>query len=239
MTAAWLLPVVATIVAAATGGIVANVLPNVQHALWTIIISYILWGIGLPFAMMILVVYFQRLTMYSLPPREVIVSVFLPLGPIGQGAFGIMTLGRDALNIFPRTQTIPEEPGTPGSIGGQVFYALGLYIGLILWGFGIVWLFFAIGAITRHKFPFNLGWWSFTFPLGVYATATTQIAQELPSRFFRVLGTIYSLAVVALWAVVFVATVRKSWSGEIFVAPEAESKKTDGNEGATGAQTDA
>lgn len=108
-----------------------------------------------------------------------------------------------------------------------------------MWGFGIVWLFLALAAITRHKFPFNLGWWSFTFPLGVYATATTQIAVELPSRFFRVLGTIYSLVVVALWAVVFVETCRKAWTGEIFVAPEAESKKTSRNEGVTGAQVDA
>ena len=36
MTAAWLLPIVATIVAAGSGGVVANVLPNPHHALWTI-----------------------------------------------------------------------------------------------------------------------------------------------------------------------------------------------------------
>lgn len=85
MTAAWLLPIVSTIVAAASGGIVADVLPNPQHALWTLTISYILWGTGVPLAMFTLVLYFQRLTMHKLPPREVIVSVFLPLGPLGQG----------------------------------------------------------------------------------------------------------------------------------------------------------
>ena len=36
MTAVWLLPIVSTIVAAASGGIVAEVLPNPQHALWTV-----------------------------------------------------------------------------------------------------------------------------------------------------------------------------------------------------------
>ena len=85
MTAAWLLPIVSTIVAAASGGIVADVLPNPQHALWTLTVSYILWGTGVPLAMFTLVLYFQRLTMHSLPPQEVIVSVFLPLGPLGQG----------------------------------------------------------------------------------------------------------------------------------------------------------
>lgn len=56
-----------------------------QHALWTLTVSYILWGTGVPLAMFTLVLYFQRLTVYKLPPREVIVSVFLPLGPLGQG----------------------------------------------------------------------------------------------------------------------------------------------------------
>ncbi|KAL2676711.1 hypothetical protein Neosp_010475 [[Neocosmospora] mangrovei] len=46
LNASWLLPIVADIVASATGAIVANVLPNEQHALWTVIISYILWGMG-------------------------------------------------------------------------------------------------------------------------------------------------------------------------------------------------
>lgn len=85
MTAAWLLPIVSTIVAAASGGIIADVLPNPQHALWTLTTSYILWGTGVPLAMFTLVLYFQRLTIHKLPPREVIVSVFLPLGPLGQG----------------------------------------------------------------------------------------------------------------------------------------------------------
>lgn len=39
MTAAWLLPIVSTIVAAASGGIVAEVLPNPEHRLWTILTS--------------------------------------------------------------------------------------------------------------------------------------------------------------------------------------------------------
>ena len=225
MTAAWLLPIVATIVAAATGSIVADVLPNDQHAMWTIIVSYVLWGCGVPLALFTMVIYFQRLTIYSLPPREVIVSVFLPIGPLGQGAFGIMNLGRVALKVFGRTNTIPV---TDDLLAGRIFYINGLFIGIIMWGFGIVWLFFAIASLSRTRFPFNLGWWGFTFPLGVYATATVQISKELPSAFFKVVGTIFSLAVVLLWAVVSVGTVRKSLSGALFVAPcvkEWESKQ--------------
>jgi tellurite resistance protein TehA-like permease len=88
MTAVWLLPIVSCVVAAASGAIVAEVLPDPQHALWTIIASYILWGIGVPMAMMITTIYFQRLSLHKLPPKALIVSVFLPLGPLGQGGFG-------------------------------------------------------------------------------------------------------------------------------------------------------
>jgi tellurite resistance protein TehA-like permease len=88
MTAVWLLPIVSCVVAASSGAIVADVLPNPQHALWTVLVSYVLWGIGVPLAMMVMVIYLQRLTLHKLPPKAVIVSVFLPLGPLGQGGYG-------------------------------------------------------------------------------------------------------------------------------------------------------
>ena len=214
MTAAWLLPIVATIVAAGSGGVVAEVLKNQRYQIWTITISYILWGCGVPLAMFVMVIYLQRLTVYKLPPREVIVSVFLPLGPLGQGSFGIMQLGTDALSLFQNYGYIPAAP-----MAGQIFYAAGILVALIMWGFGLVWLFFAIASLSRQRFPFNLGWWGFTFPLGVFAFATNQLGKELPSTFFNVLGTIISLAVVILWIVVAAGTIRASWSGEIFNAP--------------------
>lgn len=186
MTAAWLLPIVATIVASASGGIVAEVLPNPQHALWTMIVSYILWGTGVPLAMVVLTMYFSRLTIYKIPPREVIVSCFLPLGPLGQGGFAIMQLGKVALQIFPETHMLEAAGGS----AGPVLYVVGWLVASIMWGFGLVWLFFALASISRSKFPFNMGWWGFTFPLGVFTVSTTTMAKELPSAFFRVLGTV-------------------------------------------------
>ncbi|KAF4634899.1 hypothetical protein G7Y89_g3188 [Cudoniella acicularis] len=188
MTAAWLLPIVAPIVAAASGGIVAEVLPNPQHALWTVIASYILWGTGVPLAMVVLVIYFQRLTLHKLPPKEVIVSVFLPLGPLGQGGFGIMQLGKVAMHLFPQTNTLTLSNSTINS--GEILYVMGWLMATIMWGFALVWMFFAAATITRAKFPFNMGWWGFTFPLGVFTASTTQMGKELPSTFFNVFGTV-------------------------------------------------
>lgn len=226
MTATWLLPIVSTIVAAASGGVVAQVLPNDQHALWTLVISYILWGTGVPLAMAVLVIYFQRLTIHHLPPREVIVSVFLPLGPLGQGGFAIMQLGKVAMELFPRTNTLPLANNTVNA--GEILYVVGWLTATIMWGFGLVWLFFAAASITRSKFPFNMGWWGFTFPLGVFTTSTTQMAKELPSEFFKVLGTIFSVAVILLWIMVALGTMKKVYTGDIFFAPclkDLEGKK--------------
>jgi len=150
MTAVWLLPVVSTIVAAASGGIVAEVLPNPQHALWTVITSYILWGTGVPLAMVILVMYFHRLTVHRLPPREIIVSVFLPLGPLGQGGFAIMQLGKVAWTLFPQTNSLRIGES------GKILYVVGFGLALVMWGYGLVWLFFALASISRSKFPFNM-----------------------------------------------------------------------------------
>lgn len=216
ITATWLLPVVATIVASASGGIVAEVLPNPEHRLWTIIASYILWGTGFPLAMVVLVLYFHRLAFYKLPPREVIVSVFLPLGPLGQGSFALMQLGIVAKETFPVTGTIDPQAGT-------VFFNLGVALGLVIWGYGLVWLFFAIASISRHgKFPFNVGWWGFTFPLGVYSTSTTKLGRVLPSPFFKVLGTVFSLTVILLWLVVSIMTLINVVQGKLFDAPCVE-----------------
>ena len=189
MTAAWLLPVVAPVIAAASGGVVAVVLPSPRPALWTVIISYILWGTGIPFAMAVLVIYLQRLTVHKLPPRKVIVSVFLPLGPLGQGGFAIMQLGTVSMHIFPLTRTLSAAVDA-GARPGDVLYVTGWLIALVMWGFAMVWLFFALASISRCKFPFNMGWWGFTFPLGVLTVSTTTIGKEAGSRFFDVLGTV-------------------------------------------------
>ena len=215
MTAAWLLPIVSTIVATATGSLVAGILPHVEYALITLLTSYVLWGTGVPLAMVVLVIYFLRLTTSNLPPKAVMVSTFLPLGPLGQGGFGIMQLGKVALEVFPKTHTIPAA-----SHAGEIFYVAGFFTAIIMWGFGLVWLCFAVATIVRSRhFPFNMGWWGFTFPLGVYTVCTTTLAKEVPSAFFRVLGTIFSIAVTILWLVVSVGTLHSLWKGRLLVAP--------------------
>ena len=220
ITAVQLLPVAATIVAANTGAIVAEALlladaGREEAALGTLIASYVMWGMSTPFAMTILVVYYHRLAVHKLPPREVVVSSFLPLGPLGMGGNAILNLGKVARTLFPRVQFFHDL-----SLAGDVAYVLGAFVALIMWGFGLCWLVFAVATIySTRPFPFNMGWWGFTFPLGVYALSTMNFGTEMPSMFFRVLGTIMSVAVAVLWCIVAAGTAKGAWKGHLFNAP--------------------
>lgn len=216
ITAAQLLPIAATIVAAAVGARVADILPNDQHALGTLITSYVMWGMSIPLALTVIVIYYQRLALYKLPAREIVVSSFLPLGPLGFGGFGILYMGKVALRLFESTDTLPTARG----LAGPILYINGFIIALLFWGFGLVWLVLALGSIYKSRpFPFNMGWWGFTFPLGVFAASTILIGEELPSLTFRVFGTMFAVAVILLWIVVAVGTARGAWGGKLFYAP--------------------
>lgn len=95
-----------------------------------------------------------------------------------------MKLGSVAREVLPKTHSLMSS-------APDIFYIVGFLVGIVLWSFGLVWFFFAVAAILKtRKFPFNIGWWGFTFPIGVFATATCQMGRELPSTFFNILGTV-------------------------------------------------
>lgn len=213
ITAAQLLPIAATIVAAGTGSEVAEVLTNPKHALGTIVVCYAMWGMAVPMAFSVLVMYYHRLALHKMPSREVIVSAFLPLGPLGFGGYTILYLGRVSAQVFPKTGSI--DP-----MAGKFAYIAGFFVALIMWGWGLVWFAFALASIYKARpFPFNMGWWGFTFPLGVYSVSTMLIGEELPSLFFRVLGTIFGTVVILLWIMLAVRTGMGAWRGHLFNAP--------------------
>lgn len=87
MTALYLIPIVAIVIAATSGALVAGALTNLKHRLWTLIISYVFWRIGTPLSWIILTLYFLRMTVHKPLEREVIVSLLLPIGPLGLSGF--------------------------------------------------------------------------------------------------------------------------------------------------------
>jgi hypothetical protein len=77
-------------------------------------------GIGMLLSFIVMALYFHRLTVYSLPNAEVIVSAFLPLGPLGQGAFGIMQLAAVARAVLPASGFAADAAGVAVPQAGEV-----------------------------------------------------------------------------------------------------------------------
>jgi len=213
MTAVWLLPVVAAEVAAASGGLLAPHLGDAHSQLVILVTSYILWAFSLPVAFSILTILLLRMALHKLPHENMAASSWLALGPIGTGALGMLLLGGDAPMIF-------AANGLPGM--GEVASGLGLVTGITLWGFGLWWMLMALlitARYLREGIPFNLGWWGFTFPLGVYALTTLKLASLLGLAFFSVFGCGLVALLVVMWLIVGWRTLVGAWHGELFVSP--------------------
>ncbi|HEX4550660.1 TDT family transporter [Pseudomonas sp.] len=213
MTAVWLLPVVAAEVAAASGGLLAPHLADVHAQLVVLTTSYVLWAFSLPVAFSILTILLLRMALHKLPHENMAASSWLALGPIGTGALGMLLLGADAPAIF-------AANGLPGI--GEIAAGLGLVAGITLWGFGLWWMLMALLITARYLrdgIPFNLGWWGFTFPLGVYSLATLKLASTLNLGFFSVVGCVLVTLLAVMWLIVGKRTVQGAWRGELFVSP--------------------
>lgn len=88
ITAVQIVPIAATIVAAGVGAEISALLPNITYMRGTIIVSYVLWSLSMGMAMIVLAIYYQRLILHKLPPKQLAMSCFLTLGPVGFGGFG-------------------------------------------------------------------------------------------------------------------------------------------------------
>lgn len=226
ITAALLLPIVPPITAAATGSVIAEIImyDYPTYAFTIMVVSYLVLGIGLPLALLILVLYFQRLLLFKSPPRDVIISIFLPLGPCGQGGEACLHLGRVALHLFPNISRPSPPSGVPQLYNvGEALYGAGLISAMLLFGLGIWWLAIGLFTIVRElkqgKLKFNMGWWGLTFPSASLAICTARLAIELDSLALKVTYTAFVIANMSLWLYVAIPTVKGAWSGRLFNAP--------------------
>jgi C4-dicarboxylate transporter/malic acid transport protein len=212
MTAVWLLPIVAPEVAAgAAGGLAPYLDPAAARLMLSI--GFVLWGMSLSLAFSLITLVLLRLALHKLPDTDFAATSWLPLGPLATGCLGLLTMGQDAPAAF---------AGTAMAGAAEVASGLSLVGGLALWGAGLWWLVTAI-FFTRHyirdNMPFNLGWWGFTFPLGVFTLATFELGRLTELRFFALVGLILAVQLAAVWLLVLQRTLRGVWHGELFEAP--------------------
>ncbi|WWD09546.1 hypothetical protein V865_007673 [Kwoniella europaea PYCC6329] len=237
MSASWLLPIVSSVVAAASGGVVAEAvsqsMPSTAKSI--VITSYIVWGTGVPLALFISATYFYRLIAHGAPDPQALPSLFLLVGPCGQGSFGIVNLGKVVKDLVYSSSIdllATQKKQTAMTMMAQATYAGGLVTGLILWGLGLCWYLLATAifidhiwnvdrSYLRHR-SFNVSFTALTFPIGVWASASNALATELDSEVFRVIGAVVSTQVCFNWLYVMTMTIYKAFDGSIFNAPELE-----------------
>ncbi|RYF05552.1 MAG: C4-dicarboxylate ABC transporter [Oxalobacteraceae bacterium] len=213
MTAVWLLPVVAAEVAAASAGLLVPHLQDGAARFTVLVTGYVLWAYSVPVALSILAILLLRMALHKLPHESMAASSWLAMGPVGTGALGMLVLGADA-------------PATFALFGmaevGRVAYGMGVVSALLLWGLGLWWMILATLITCRYfrsEVPFNLGWWGYTFPLGVFAVTTLRLAKVFDSLFFDIAGTILVLVLTALWLLVAWRTAKGAYQGKLFVSP--------------------
>lgn len=213
MTAVWLLPLVAAEVAAVSGGLLAPHLADPQMQLTVLWLSYILWAMSVPVAMGVLVILLLRLVVHKLPPASMAASSWLTLGPIGTGALGLITLGQAAPAIL-------EVNGLGQYAGAAV--GIGVIGGTLMWGYGLWWFCMAVLITLRYLrdgMPFNLGWWGYTFPLGVFTMATLKLGQAMSFGAMLAFGHLLIGLLALCWITGAAKTVQGAWRGDLFAAP--------------------
>lgn len=200
MTAMWLLPIVAAEVAASSGGLILNVAPDLSNAVTILWGSYILWGMSVLPAFLVLAILILRLALHQIPPKELAISSWLSIGPIGTGALAMLLLGQAAPQVLQQHNL---------QLLGPFLQHSGLFIALVFMGVGIWWLGIAIFASLHHLrqgIPFNLGWWGLTFPLGVFILAMQQLALQLQWSSLTVIVHGLMMLLLGLWVLVTLKT---------------------------------
>ena len=213
MTAMWLLPIVACEVAATSGGLLLAHLPAGQEAVGILFASYVLWGMSVLPAFGILSILMLRLALHQLPSKELAITGWLALGPIGTGALALLVLGAQAPQVlaFIQMQQL-----------GVFFQNAGIVASFILLGFGIWWFAIAILTTLKHAakdLPFNLGWWGLTFPLGVFTLAVLNLGHQIHVNFIVDAGLAFAAILMLLWVMVMAKTVKGMYQGHLFFSP--------------------
>ncbi|MFE1954250.1 TDT family transporter [Streptomyces sp. NPDC059524] len=205
----WLLPVVAPMVSAACGPLLAAHLPEGQARATLLLACYALFGLSLLATLVMLPVIFARLVTGGPLPLALTPTLFLVLGPLGQSTTATGKIADAAQGVFPAAYE-------------HAFSAFAVLYGVPVMGFALLWLVLAAAMVVRARragMGFAMTWWAFTFPVGTCVTGAESLAAHTGLAAFDVLTVALYVFLVAAWAVAAVQTVRGLASGRLLAAP--------------------
>lgn len=207
-----LLPVITLVVASSGSSIFASTDLFIQTfgrniQLMTLTVTFIVWLHAIGFVAIILSIYAWNLYVNKLPQVNKVFSVFLCLGPMGQGAFGILLLTDDIfkyiLKYYPiDSNSDPKDYVVTLSVA-WFFRIFGLIASLTLLAAGFFFTLLCVFTILsfsrEHKkavFTYQKAWWSMTFPLGTMALGTHELYLQfnpyVPLITFKAISSIYA-----------------------------------------------
>ena len=175
------LPAISAITAASSCGVVTfagEISSRLQVPI--IIVGYILLGLGLPFALSLIVIFVARLLNGEWPPRAKAPLTYVLIGPLGQGAYAFQILGTSAaapglgaFGTYNKGRFITNDDG-------KIIEAASILIALLLWGYAAFWLLFSLvesvhlglfrgGGIKNRGYGLQM--WSPVFPCVWFTTS--------------------------------------------------------------------
>lgn len=202
----WLMPVVPPMVSAASG---ALLIPHMAPGTWRTTMlygCYAMFGLSLIAALIIITMIWSRLALYGTSGTARVPTLWIVLGPLGQGITAAGLLGGVAY------LAAPAEIASAMNVFAVLF-------GVPVWGFAVLWIALATQLTVRtlrRGMPFALTWWSLTFPVGTFVTGTTQLAKHTGLPAFQIAAVIAYLALLGTWGLVAVRTARGSVGGSLF-----------------------
>lgn len=228
---ALVLPIVPLVVASSSSGdwIVSAAFENTFNRntqLITFVVTLLSWFHAMPLVAVIVTIFIWNLYVNKLPAMGQVFSLFLIIGPLGQGSFGILRIAKD-FQIYVDTYYSPNYPTNVESLQRKalLIYMLpwmariiSFVLGIMLIALGFYFTFIAFVSIASYiktteaspngnetelrLYHFHKGWFSMTFPMGTMALGTGELYAQyndyMPLSAFRVISAIYA-ALCIIW----------------------------------------
>ena len=217
------------IVTSATGGALLPYIPYPNNVA-VLVVSFLLWSAGESICFILTTIYFWRLMSCNLPPKEAIVSTCIGMGPFGMGAYSIqlqavfLSQYIKGAHFGPTQSEPPPLPQETLLATAEAIHWLGIIVAVFLIGHCTFWFVESFTSVLfRIPKSFNIGFWGFTFPLGVYALGLSTLSKDIRNSGFRGYAAAISVLTILLWVLCAVGTIYKGfWKGELFYAPGLE-----------------
>jgi C4-dicarboxylate transporter/malic acid transport protein len=191
---AWLLPVVPPIVGSVPAALLLPTFPLAFRSN-ILALAYGMLGLGVALAALTIAVFYSRLLFTKVPRGPLAPSMWLVVGPLGQSIAGACALGVSATSVWPEL--------------GRGLQTAGVAYGVLVWGFAIYWLVLAVVTTlraVRAGMPFTLGWWSFTFPVGVLIAGSDALYAATGAVLFEAAATVLLALLATTWPIVATRT---------------------------------